>query len=236
MNKRRRIKNVELELSYDAGDYGLTDEVAAEVMNAVANAFQQHVLDLATERLSNETALKYVNSVIRTSTPDSVRFYISTKTKDGKLIDAMEAGREPFYLNINLTDGQHVIVPFVHTTPRRGKAPMPRKVYDAAQKLELNSGRLGAGVGGAQPQPLSSMKLGVSTGMSTTDYYANMIRTENAEGTGSKYLTFRTMRSRGEQPDHWLHPGFRALNLLDEAAERVLEEAQDVVSVTIKER
>lgn len=236
MGKRRQIKNVELELPYSAGDYGLTQEVADEITNNVANAFQQHLLDLATERLSNETALKYVNSVVRVGTSDSVRFYISTRTKDGKLIDAMEAGREPFYLNVNLAPGQTVVVPFLHTTPRRGKAPMPRKVYDEAQKLALDTGRLGVGVGGAQPQPLSSMKLGRSSGFSSTDYYARMIRTENAEGTGSKYYTFRTMLAHSEQPDHWLHPGFRALNLLDEAAERTLEEAQDIVTVTIKER
>jgi hypothetical protein len=70
MGKRRQIKNVELELPYSAGDYGLTQEVADEITNNVANAFQQHLLDLATERLSNETALKYVNSVVRVGTSD----------------------------------------------------------------------------------------------------------------------------------------------------------------------
>jgi hypothetical protein len=243
MRKRRQIKNVELDLPYGADEMGLTPDVAEEITGKVADAFQEHLLGLATERLSSETALKYVNSVVRVAASESVRFYISTRTKDGKLIDMMETGHEPFYLNINVAPGQQVIIPFMHTTPGRGKSPMPRKVYAAASKLTQRTGQqrgsaLGAGVGGATPQPLSSAKLGMNTGsgISSTDYYNRMVRTENTEGTGSKYLTFRSMKSRDEQPDHWLHPGFRALNLLDEAVERVMEDAQDIVTVTIKER
>jgi hypothetical protein len=123
----------------------------------------------------------------------------------------------------------------------RGASPpvMPRSIYNMASKL---------GIGQQMKLPQKYENYGTRTRLSPdptrwgnytwkTSPFQGIIRTQTIGGKAvpggkSAYLTIRTV-SKNSDPASWIHPGWRACNLIERASEslnKILPEVMETLS------
>lgn len=173
----------------------------------------------------------------------------------GWLPNAMECGHEPYDMKPGLlkgpksrtskSGGRYNIVPFpMKTSGSRGASPpvMPEPIYRRALKM-------GFGESMALPKKYEgyairsrlspdikrwgnyTWKSSPFSGITKVRKWPGELPTTLA-GRRAAYMTFRTVSSKSD-PSSWIHPGFRAKNLMEAAADHLNQIFPDIVNKVV---
>jgi len=202
------------------------------IVFATAEVMRQEWIRAARSSLSR-TAAEYIRNIGPIVTSNSGRTAIIKLF--GWLPNALEEGKGSFDLKPGLLKGPNAkrsesgagyynTIPFSHTTP--GTAPvtaMPTPIYRMAKNMPKNQALRLTGTaleGYGQRSKISThytWKTSPYEGMVRRRMFEGM-PTQSPAGRLHNYKTFRRVSSKSD-PNSWIHPGFRAHDIMDRAAE-----------------
>lgn len=194
-----------LQSEYDLENFrqGVIDNIEAE-----ATAEWEH---LAAATLG-DTAEEYIEGISsEKSGADRVVLRL-----DGTLAEMQEKGAAPFDMKPGLLDGNaYRIIPITHGNPLKGGSnPMSKQAYSKIKNLHY---------GQRSSQEFGRAGKNKTTGYKHTTHKLSGIMkpTKRAAKTyGSDFVTFRAV-SVNSNPKSWWHPGFQALNLVEQVAQHI---------------
>lgn len=201
-----------LSFEADIDTTGLTeteiDMIAANTMDAVAEAARDEWIKLAEESGLTTTKEAYIEGIGAVESPSATE---RTITLDGWLPTALEEGVQPFDMKPGLLKGRsHVVVPMLYGKP--GQTTIPALSPQTFAKVK-----------NLQQGERFSTKLGKSK-------FEGLKKTSIGKGIGpvqDTFIKFRTV-SVNSAPDSWIHPGFTAL-LLSEKVRQFIENNIDQI-------
>ncbi|VVB53217.1 Uncharacterised protein [uncultured archaeon] len=196
-----------LQSEYDMEDFrqGVMDNVEAEAL-----ADWEH---LAAATLG-DTAEEYIDSITSEKHgADKVVLKL-----DGTLAEMQEKGAEPFDMKPGLLAGEsYRVIPITHGNPNKGgKNAMSKQAYSKVKNLHY---------GQRSSQDFGRAGKNKTTGQKHTTHKLTGIMkpTKRAAKTyGSDFVTFRAV-SVNSNPKAWWHPGFQALNLVEQVKQHIEE-------------
>lgn len=213
-----------------------------QILSLTANAAREEWIKLARQKLRS-SASAYISSIgpVELGRNQAV-IRLRKDTPEGRFANAIEQGTGPYDLKKGLLKGPkakqtidgkpYTHVPFQLKTPGSGVSGpsppvMPRSIYRMASQM---------GIGQQMKLPQKYEDYGIKTRLSAdvskwghytwkTSPYQGIIRTQTVRGqpvAGGKsaYVTIRTV-SKKSDPASWIHPGFRAKNLIEEASNKL---------------
>lgn len=205
---------------------------------------RQDWIQTARERLHSSKNI-YINAI----GPAEVKGNVGTIKLTGWLPNALEEGKAPFDMKPGLLKGRNAkrgkngpynTVPFRIMTPNavgQGQMVMPKSIYSMAKQL---------GVGETLKLPQKYVGLGVRTRLSPdatkwgpytwkTSPFEGIKKVWQFPGQQSGPMMYRTFRrvSRRSDPNSWIHPGFQARNLMEEAAAKLDKHFADILNQVV---
>lgn len=231
-------------------------KVSVEMQGVLPNVRKhiKSVIGMATEtarqewiRLARERLRSSKKEYILGIGPAEVRGLVGTIRLNGWLPNAIEEGKPPFDMKPGLLSGPNVkrtkkgqpynTVPFSIKTPGSqsfGAMEMPKSIYSLAKNLD---------VGESLKLPKRLEGYAVRTRLSPeiskwghytwkTSPYEGVTKTWKFPGQGSGPKAYKSFRrvSRKSNPNSWIHPGFRAKNLMEEAANNLEHKFAEILN------
>lgn len=202
-------------LNIDSHLFDLSESKQKEVVSMYLKELQSNWIQLAQQNL--QTAQQQYVSGIQISE--------SKIELVGDLPNMIESGAPSFDMKESFKKsskvkygkkGWYLIIPMQHATKSSISAPkMPRSVYEAIKKSKARSLS-------ANELPKKYNKIGVSqTGYEhKSPKFAGLTKTPQGKSGRNTYNTFRVV-SANSDPNSWIHPGFQAKNLVEQAMNSV---------------
>jgi hypothetical protein len=222
---------------------------AQKILFLTAQAARREWIKAARQKLRS-SARGYVASISQVEMGKGVAtIRLRSDTPEGKLANAIEDGVAPYDLKKGLLRSSkakktksgkpYIHVPFQLKTPGGGVRPpepetMPRPIYRLASQL---------GIGAQVKLPKKYEDYGLKTRLSAdlsrwghytwkVSPYQGITKVQEPGATKATYMTFRTV-SKKSDPSSWIHPGFRARNIMQEASknlDKLVPEILDSIS------